>query len=83
MIVTAILIAIELVLVLLYMINHCYNVFLQYYDMDTIKINPEKEGNGNIIDDKLNKGDNGDTIEDIFDVAIIGGGYSGLCAALL
>jgi thioredoxin reductase len=51
--------------------------------MDTIKINPEKEGNSNIIDDKMNKEDNGDTIEDIFDVAIIGGGYSGLSAALL
>lgn len=51
--------------------------------MDTMKINPEKEGNSNIIDEKLNKEGNGDTIEDIFDVAIIGGGYAGLSAALL
>lgn len=83
MMIDTILIVIESVLILLYMIIHCYNVFLQYYIMDTIKINPEKEGNSNIIDDKLNKEDNGDTIEDIFDVAIIGGGYSGLSAALL
>ncbi|MBA3977984.1 MAG: NAD(P)/FAD-dependent oxidoreductase [Nitrosopumilus sp.] len=51
--------------------------------MDTIKINPGKEGDSNIIDDKLNKADNGNTIDDVFDVAIIGGGYSGLSAALL
>jgi thioredoxin reductase len=51
--------------------------------VDTIKINPEKEGDTNIIDDKMNKEENGDTIEDIFDVAVIGGGYAGLSAALL
>ena len=62
---------------------HCYNVFLQYNNMGTIKINPEKEGNTNIIDDKMSKAENGHPIEDIFDVAIIGGGYAGLSAALL
>ncbi len=51
--------------------------------MDSIELNPEKDGNSNIIDETMNKDDNGNTVEDVFDVAIIGGGYAGLSAALL
>jgi thioredoxin reductase len=51
--------------------------------MDTLKINYNKEDKSNIIDDKRGKDNNLDNYEDIFDVAIIGGGFAGLSAALL
>src|SRR3954453_4267545 len=46
--------------------------------METIKVNQTKENNENIIDDN-----NEYIYNDIFDVAIIGGGFAGLSAALL
>ncbi|MGN6629615.1 MAG: NAD(P)/FAD-dependent oxidoreductase [Candidatus Nitrosocosmicus sp.] len=45
--------------------------------MEIIKTNQNKNDNQNIIDD------NSDKYNDIFDVAIIGGGFAGLSAALL
>ncbi len=56
--------------------------------METIKIEQNKEGNNNIIDDQRirdsNNNNNMDISQDeIFDVAIIGGGFAGLSAALL
>jgi thioredoxin reductase len=56
--------------------------------VETIKIEQNKEGNNNIIDDKRirdsNNNNNMDISQDeIFDVAIIGGGFAGLSAALL
>lgn len=51
--------------------------------MEIIKTPLTKEGNNNLIDEKKEK-DNGTSIyDDVFDVAIIGGGYAGLSAALL
>ncbi len=49
--------------------------------METIKIEQNKEGNNNIIDDKRirdsNNNNNMDISQDeIFDVAIIGGGFA-------
>ena len=46
--------------------------------MEIIKVNQTKENNENIIDDN-----NEYIYNDIFDVAIIGGGFAGLSAALL
>ncbi len=57
--------------------------------METMKINQDKEGNNNIIDDKRikdsNNVNNNTSLpqDEIFDVAIIGGGFAGLSAALL
>jgi thioredoxin reductase len=51
--------------------------------VETIKTPSTKEGNNNLIDDK-NRYDDGTSIyNNVFDVAIIGGGYAGLSAALL
>ena len=51
--------------------------------MEIINTPSIKEGNSNLIDEKKEK-DNGTIIyDDVFDVAIIGGGYAGMCAALL
>jgi thioredoxin reductase len=51
--------------------------------VETIKTPSTKEGDNNLIDDK-NRNDDGKSIsDDVFDVAIIGGGYAGLSAALL
>ena len=51
--------------------------------MENIKLTQIKEGNNNLIDDKINEDDDKNIYDDIFDVAIIGGGYAGLSAALL
>lgn len=56
--------------------------------METIKIEQNKEGNNNIIDDqRIKDGNNNNNMDishdEIFDVAIIGGGFAGLSAALL
>lgn len=54
--------------------------------MESIKINHNKEGNNNIIDDKRIKDNNNNNNihqDEIFDVAIIGGGFAGLSAALI
>ncbi len=51
--------------------------------MENIKTPSTKEGGNNITDEK-NRNDEGTSIfDDVFDVAIIGGGYAGLSAALL
>ncbi|MEJ7642562.1 MAG: NAD(P)/FAD-dependent oxidoreductase [Candidatus Nitrosocosmicus sp.] len=51
--------------------------------VETIKTPSTKEGDNNLIDDK-NRNDDGTSVYDnVFDVAIIGGGYAGLSAALL
>ena len=51
--------------------------------MEIIKTPSTKEGNNNLIDEKKEK-DNGTSIyDDVFDVAIIGGGYADISAALL
>jgi hypothetical protein len=60
-----------------------YNLFLRYYNVETLKINHNKEDKSNIIDNKRGKDNNLDNYDDIFDVAIIGGGFAGLSAALL
>jgi thioredoxin reductase len=51
--------------------------------MENIKVTQTKEGVNNLIDDKINKDNNANSFDSIFDVAIIGGGYAGLSAALL
>jgi thioredoxin reductase len=54
--------------------------------MKSIKINHNKIGNNNIIDDKRIKDNNNNNdinYDEIFDVAIIGGGFAGLSAALI
>ncbi len=51
--------------------------------MENIKLTQIKEGKNNLIDDKIKEDDDKNSYDDIFDVAIIGGGYSGLSAALL
>ena len=51
--------------------------------MENIKVTQTKEGNNNLIDDKINEDNNENSFDNIFDVAIIGGGYAGLSAALL
>ena len=51
--------------------------------METIKIPSNKEGDNNLIDDKNRNDDGTGIFDDVFDVAIIGGGYAGLSAALL
>jgi thioredoxin reductase len=56
--------------------------------VETIKIEQNKEGNNNIIDDKRIRDSNNNhsmdiSQDEIFDVAIIGGGFAGLSAALL
>ncbi len=58
--------------------------------MDTIETPSTKDGKNNLIDDKMNgrKGGDGNQNyyaddDDVFDVAIVGGGYAGLSAALL
>jgi thioredoxin reductase len=57
--------------------------------METMKINQDKEDNNNIIDDKRikdsNNVNNNTSLpqDEIFDVAIIGGGFAGLSAALI
>ncbi|HYF99474.1 MAG TPA: NAD(P)/FAD-dependent oxidoreductase [Candidatus Saccharimonadales bacterium] len=51
--------------------------------METIKISSTKEGTNNLIDEKREKESNTSIHDQIFDVAIIGGGYAGLSAALL
>ena len=51
--------------------------------METIKTPTTKEAANNLIDEKREKDDSTGIYDPIFDVAIIGGGYSGLSAALL
>ncbi len=51
--------------------------------MENIKLTQTKEGINNLIDDKINEDNIKNSYDDIFDVAIIGGGYAGLSAALL
>ncbi len=57
--------------------------------METMEINRDIEGNNNIIDDKRikdsNNVNNNTSLhqDEIFDVAIIGGGFAGLSAALI
>jgi len=56
--------------------------------VETIEIEQNKEGNNNIIDDKRIRDSNNNnnmaiSQHEIFDVAIIGGGFAGLSAALL
>jgi thioredoxin reductase len=51
--------------------------------MENIKVTQTKEGIENLIDDNINKDNNAESTDSIFDVAIIGGGYAGLSAALL
>jgi thioredoxin reductase len=51
--------------------------------MENIKVTQTKEGTNNLIDAKINEDNNANSSDNIFDVAIIGGGYAGLSAALL
>jgi thioredoxin reductase len=51
--------------------------------METIKTPSTKEATNNLIDEKREKDGNSSIHDPIFDVAIIGGGYAGLSAALL
>ncbi len=51
--------------------------------METIKTPSTKDGDNNLIDDKNRNDDGTSVLDDVFDVAIIGGGYAGLSAALL
>jgi thioredoxin reductase len=51
--------------------------------MKVIETNGEEEKNNNILDEKRNKDNNAEADNEIFDVAIIGGGFAGLSAALL
>ena len=51
--------------------------------METIKTPSTKEATNNLIDEKRESDDSTTIYDPIFDVAIIGGGYSGLSAALL
>src|SRR3982751_5540065 len=51
--------------------------------MEVIETNGEGECNNNILDDKRIKDTNAEADNDVFDVAIIGGGFAGLSAALL
>ena len=51
--------------------------------MENIKVTQTKEGINNLIDDKINEDYNANSFDNIFDVAVIGGGYAGLSAALL
>lgn len=51
--------------------------------METIKTPSTKEGTNNLIDEKREKDGSTSIYDHIFDVAIIGGGYAGLSAALL
>jgi thioredoxin reductase len=50
--------------------------------MEVIETNRDGEDNNNILDEKRNN-DNAEADNEIFDVAIIGGGFAGLSAALL
>lgn len=50
--------------------------------MEVIETDRDGEDNNNILDDKRNKG-NAEAENEMFDVAIIGGGFAGLSAALL
>jgi thioredoxin reductase len=51
--------------------------------LENIKVTQTKEGINNLIDDKINEDYNANSFDNIFDVAVIGGGYAGLSAALL
>ena len=51
--------------------------------MEVVKTDLDREDNDNILDDKRNKDNIAESDGDIFDVAIIGGGFAGLSAALL
>ncbi len=51
--------------------------------METIKTPSTKEAPTNLIDEKIGKDGSTSIYDPIFDVAIIGGGYAGLSAALL
>jgi thioredoxin reductase len=54
--------------------------------METIGTPSTKDGKNNLIDDKRNGSEGGanqNNTDDVFDVAIVGGGYAGLSAALL
>ncbi len=51
--------------------------------MEKTYLTQTKEGINNLIDDKINQDDDRNSYDDIFDVAIIGGGYAGMSAALL
>jgi len=51
--------------------------------MEVVETDRDREDNDNILDDKRNKDNIAEADGDIFDVAIIGGGFAGLSAALL
>ncbi len=51
--------------------------------METIKTPSTKEGTNNLIDEKREKDRSTSIYDHVFDVAIIGGGYAGMSAALL
>src|SRR5215218_5189524 len=51
--------------------------------MEVIETGGDEKYNNNILDDKRNKDNNAKADNEIFDVAIIGGGFAGLSAALL
>jgi thioredoxin reductase len=58
-------------------------VIFIFNNVEIIKTPSTKEGNSNLIDEKKEKDNDASTYNDIFDVAIIGGGYAGMSAALL
>jgi thioredoxin reductase len=58
-------------------------VIFIFHIVETIKTPSAKEGSNNLIDEKREKEDSKSICDHIFDVAIIGGGYAGLSAALL
>ncbi len=51
--------------------------------VEDIKTPSTKEGGNNLIDEKNRNDDGTGVFDDVFDVAIVGGGYAGLSAALL
>ena len=51
--------------------------------MKVIETDRDGKDNNNILDDNRNKDNNAEADSDVFDVAIIGGGFAGLSAALL
>jgi thioredoxin reductase len=58
-------------------------VIFIFHNVETIKTPSAKEGTNNFIDKKREKDGSTSIYDHIFDVAIIGGGYAGLSAALL
>jgi alkyl hydroperoxide reductase subunit AhpF len=58
-------------------------VIFTFKNVEIINTPSTKEGNSNLIDEKKEKDNDTIIYKDIFDVAIIGGGYAGMSAALL